>query len=279
MKAPDAQIWINDGLHAVDEARVNVLDRGFTVGDGVFETLKVVDGEPFALSRHLERLDASASGLGLPAPDGGRIRTAVERTLEANPATSGVARLRITWTAGSGVLGSERHALIPTLVVAIGAATAWPATDAVVVVPWRRNEYSAVAGLKTTSYAENVVALARAHEVGAGEALFANTAGDLCEGTGSNIFVVVDGRLLTPSLSSGALAGITRTLVLEWCDANEAVLPLSVLTQADEVMLTSSTRDVQPVHSADGRPLKAPGPVTREVMRVFAERSGANADP
>ena len=101
-------------------------------------------------------------------------------------------------------------------------------------MPWTRNERSATAGLKTTSYAENVVALAHAKERGGIEAVFANTRGELCEGTGTNVFVVVDGELLTPPLESGCLAGITRELTLEWCRAEglavrEQALPLSVL--------------------------------------------------
>src|SRR5690606_36162816 len=104
----------------------------------------------------------------------------------------------------------------PTLLVAVAEMPERPETTAVVTVPWTRNERGALTGLKTTSYAENVRALAYAAERGCSEAIFGNTVGDLCEGTGSNIFVVVDGRLLTPPLSSGCLAGITRALVLEW---------------------------------------------------------------
>jgi branched-chain amino acid aminotransferase len=137
-----------------------------------------------------------------------------------------------------------------------------------------------VAGLKTTSYAENVVALAAAHRAEASEALFANTAGNLCEGTGSNVFVVLDGRLLTPTLSSGCLAGITRRLVIDWTGAEEVDLPLEVLQQAEEIFLTSTTRDVQAVTRVDARHLApTPGPVTLKAMNQFAERSGDDLDP
>ena len=122
-------------------------------------------------------------------------------------------------------------------------------------MPWTRNERSAVAGLKTTSYAENVVAVEYAHQRGASEGLFANTRGELCEGTGSNVFLVVGGRILTPPLASGCLAGVTRALVIEWCGAEEATLSMSDLAAADEVFLTSSTRDVHPVSALDGRAL------------------------
>jgi branched-chain amino acid aminotransferase len=149
-----------------------------------------------------------------------------------------------------------------------------------VTVPWVRNERSPVAGLKTTSYAENVVALAYAKQRGASEALFANTQGQLCEGTGSNVFVVVEGRVLTPTLASGCLAGVTRALLMEWCDVVEFDLPVDVLISADEVFLTSSTRDVQPVHRVDDRVLSgAPGRVTARCAEEFARRASADMEP
>jgi branched-chain amino acid aminotransferase len=147
-------------------------------------------------------------------------------------------------------------------------------------VPWTRNERSATAGLKTTSYAENVVALAHAHASGAAEALLANTAGNLCEGTGSNVFLVLDGQVVTPPLSSGCLAGVTRALLLEWTDVIERDIAMAELSRAEEVFITSSTRDVHGVHAVDDRTLDgAPGPVTRKVAALFAERSGADVDP
>ncbi len=234
------------------DARVSVLDHGFTVADGVFETLKVTASGPFALTRHLRRLAASAQALGLVAPDDDVVRGAVAAVVSANEAEiAGLGRLRITYTGGVAPLGSDRGDAVPTLVVAMAAASPWPATTTVATVPWTRNEQSALAGVKSTSYAENVIALHRAHGMGASEAILANTRGELCEGTGTNVFVVVDGQVLTPPLSSGCLAGITRELVLEWFDATEQVLPLDVLTTADEVFLTSSTRNVHPVVKAD----------------------------
>ncbi|GGU97849.1 4-amino-4-deoxychorismate lyase [Kitasatospora herbaricolor] len=270
-------IWVNGSLVANDAATVSVLDHGLTVGDGVFETVKAEDGRLFALTRHLERLTRSARGLGLPDPDHDLVREACEQVVAADPMPLG--RLRITYTGGTSPLGSERGDQGTSLVVALGTAARRADTTAVVTVPWRRNEHSAVAGLKTTSYAENVVALAAAHRAGATEALFANTAGQLCEGTGSNVFVVLGGRLLTPTLAAGCLAGITRRLVVEWCDAEEVDLPLSVLAQAEEVFLTSTLRDVQAVTRIDGRELPGPGPVTAKAMIRFAERSADDLDP
>jgi branched-chain amino acid aminotransferase len=148
----------------------------------------------------------------------------------------------------------------------------------VVLVPWVRNERSAVAGVKTTSYAENVVALAHAKANGAGEALFANTVGQLCEGTGSNVFLVMGGDVVTPPLSSGCLAGVTRALLIEWADVVERDLPTGALLDADEVFLTSSTRDVQAVHAVGDRELP-PGPVTQRLAALFAERAAEDLDP
>ncbi|BAJ27292.1 MULTISPECIES: aminodeoxychorismate lyase [Kitasatospora] len=270
-------IWVNGTLTAEDDAALPVLDHGLTVGDGVFETLKTEHGEPFALTRHLDRLTRSARGLGLPDPDHDRVREACAAVLAAKPLPLG--RLRITYTGGTSPLGSERGTAAPSLVVALGSANPRPETTAVVTVPWRRNEHSAVAGLKTTSYAENVVALAAAHRAGASEALFANTAGRLCEGTGSNVFVVLGGRLLTPTLASGCLAGITRRLVLDWTGAEETDLPLEALADAEEVFLTSTLRDVQAVTRVDDRELPGVGRVTREAMEVFAERAAKDGDP
>jgi branched-chain amino acid aminotransferase len=112
--------------------------------------------------------------------------------------------------------------------------------------------------------------------------MLADTRGRLCEGTGSNVFVVVDGELHTPTLETGCLAGITRELVLEWAPevvrVSEQDHPLEVLRDADEVFITSSTRDVHPVHRVDDRELEV-GPVTRAVAEVFARRAGADPDP
>ncbi|MBD0740733.1 aminotransferase class IV [Streptomyces sp. CBMA152] len=272
------QIWVNGGLRDADAAQVSVLDHGMTVGDGIFETVKAEQGRTFALTRHLARMTRSARGLGLPDPDLDEVRRACAAVIEANPVALG--RLRITYTGGLSPLGSDRGDAGPTLVVALGESKRRPDTTAVITVPWTRNERSAVAGLKTTSYAENVVALARAHEHGATEALFGNTVGALCEGTGSNVFVVLDGELHTPPLASGCLAGITRELVVEWTGAQESELPLDVLERADEVFLTSTLRDIQAVHRVDGRELTGtPGPVTAKAMRVFDERAASDLDP
>jgi len=251
-------------------AAVRVSDHGFTVGDGVFEAIKVVEGLPFALDRHLDRLARSAAGLGLPELDQDAVRRGVSAVLAEGHLALG--RLRITCTGGPAPLGSGRGDAPPTLVVVADELAPAEPTTRVATVPWPRNERGALAGLKTTSYAENVVALAEAQRRGATEAVFANLAGNLCEGTGSNVFYVLDGELRTPTLASGCLAGVTRALLLKWYGGVEVDEPIEVLERASEVFLVSTTRDVQGVSAWDDRELPAPGPVTAEAAEAWARR-------
>ena len=272
--------WVNGRLLAdVHEPAVAVTDHGFTVGDGVFEAVKIVRGQPFALTRHLDRLQRSVEGLGLPPVDLDQVRAGIEAVLGDHEIELG--RLRVTYTDGSAPLGSGRNAEEPpTLVVVAAPMDPYPVTTTAVTVPWPRNERGALAGLKTTSYAENVVALHHAHQRGATEAIFANLQGHLCEGTGSNVFYVVDGELRTPTLASGCLSGVTRALLLEWMPkALEVDEGIETLRKASEVLLVSTTRDVQGLHRLDDRELAAPGPVTLEAMRVWREREAEGMDP
>ena len=120
----------------------------------------------------------------------------------------------------------------------------------------------------------------RRRERGASEAIFANPAGHLCEGTGSNVFYVVDGELRTPTLASGCLAGVTRALVLEWCGGREVDEPIEdVRGRPSEVFLVSTTRDVQAVARWDDRDLPAPGPVTRACAETWRTREAETMDP
>jgi len=273
-------VWLNGRVVDPSEATVSVFDHGLTVGDGVFETMRTVRREPFAISRHLRRLRASAAGLGLAIDrDDDALRAAVAETIDAH--TGGELRVRLTVTGGPGPAGSGRGDAPPTTLIVAGPLDSVAPTTTVVSVEWTRNERAAVVGLKTTSYAENVIALAAAKERGATEALFANTAGELCEGTGSNVFVVIDGEILTPPLSSGCLAGITRELLLEVVDATERPLPIDVLDRADEMFLTSSTRDVQAVSHVDGRQIGdgEPGRATATSRESFAELQAMTTDP
>jgi branched-chain amino acid aminotransferase len=286
--------WISGSLVPAEAAVIPIDDHGLVVGDGVFETLKTVGRAPFAVRRHLARLRRSAAALGLVVPyDDDRLIEAMAAVIASSgPAGGGPGggrgpgsgdgpaggpgsgggelRVRLTVTGGRSPLSSVRGDG-PALVV-IAASALGPRHDAatVAVVPWARNERGALAGVKSTSYAENVVALASARARGADEAVFGNTVGQLCEGTGSNVFVVLDGEVLTPPLASGCLAGVTRDLVLESGAAREADIDLERFRSADEAFLTSTTRDVQPIAAIDGRRLPlVGGPVTAAAMAAF----------
>ena len=192
-----------------------------------------------------------------------------------------VGRLRVTVTGGAGPLGPDRGGQVPTLLVAAGPSRRWGPTTDVVTVDWRLNEHSPTVGAKTISYLDNVLALADAHRRGADEALLANSAGALAEGTGTNIFLVVDGVLCTPSLSTGCLPGVTRELV---CEAVAVVerddLTFDDLRAAPEAFLTSSTRDVHPIARLDDAVLSAaPGPLTLLAAQAFRALEARTMDP
>lgn len=276
-------VSVNGEIGDADVLRISPLDHGLLVGDGVFETMRVYDGVPFAWTRHLERLERSAAALGLQTPSIEGLREQADAVLLANQLTE--ARLRVTITGGPAPLGSERAAVLPTVIIAASALTPWPPTADVVIVPWPRNERGATAGLKTISYAENVRALAYAHERRAGEAIFANTRDELCEATGSNVFVVHDGVLATPPAESGCLLGVTRALVIELAAiaglrTDETALPLDALVTADEAFLSSTTREVQAIAHVDGTPLPdAPGPLTDQLATAFTQLVATDVDP
>ncbi|WP_275001230.1 aminotransferase class IV [Promicromonospora iranensis] len=279
-------IWAEGRMVAPDEAALSAVDHGITVGDGVFETCAVLDGHAFALTRHLARLERSAAGMGMAPLDLRKVRDGVDAVLAAAPDAG---RLRITVTDGIGPLGSGRTDGPQTVVVAATPAVVVP-TGRAARSPWTRNENSAVAGLKTTSYAENVVALADAIKKGADESVFANTQGDLCEGTGSNVFLEIDGELVTPQLSVGCLAGITRELLLEWGveaglpvrEAKDGELPFSVLDRVAageaRMLLTGSVRNVQPTVWLDGVDLQI-GELSAAARDLFERNMRERIDP
>ncbi len=276
-------VWLDGALGEPGTASVHWSDHGLTVGDGVFETIELRRGAPFALRRHLERLVGSAAGLGLAAPDLATVTRAVTEVAAAWGDAPG--RLRITYTAGPGPMGSHRGDARPTLLVAAAPMQVLTEPTDTLVVPFTRNERGALAGLKTTSYGENVLALALADRAGCSEALFANTRDELCEGTGSNVFVGLDGALVTPPLDSGCLAGVTRALLIEGLAAAgtpaiEAAIPMSRLGEITEAFLVSTGRHVQPVGRLGDVQLAAcPGPLTTHAASVWHAAFDDVVDP
>ncbi|MDZ4405962.1 aminotransferase class IV [Prosthecobacter sp.] len=276
-------IWLNGRIISTAEARISPFDHGFLVGDGVFETLVARNGKPFTLTRHWRRLVASCESMGITPPVFETYLKAIHDVMNANHLTD--ARVRVTLTSGDGPLGSDRGDSASTMTAAATVLKPWPPTETVITVPWPRNERGALTGIKSTSYAENVRALALAHAQGAGEALFANTRDELCEGTGTNIFIVANGRVQTPPLSSGCLAGVTRALTIEACQAagiavEETALPITILQTCDEAFLSSSTRDVHPLARINEREMPGgAGAVTQRVAQAFRDYVAGRDDP
>lgn len=276
-------VWLNGQLSTIPEARIDPFDHGLLTGDGVFETLIVYDGKPFALSRHCERLGRSTAVLGLEPPSKETLVEAIDEVIAANKSTSG--RLRITVTGGPAPLGSEKGEATSTVIVAYASLPPHGPEAHLVTVPYRRNEHGALTNHKTISYGENVVALALAKKQGGTEAIFANTAGSLCEGTGSNLFVVYEDELITPPISSGCLPGVTRALVLNLCEqegikVSQRNVPLRALNEATEAFLTSTLREVQPALTVDGSELPhCPGPLSTKLSDAYQRLIRETIDP
>lgn len=221
--------------------------------------------------------------MGIAPPEFDTYVQAMHDVMTANDLTD--ARIRVTLSSGDGPLGSDRGDAPPTMTVVATQLKPWPPTESVITVPWTRNEHDALAGIKSVSYAGNVRALALAHEKGAGEALFANTSAQLCEGTGTNVFIVVGTLVQTPPLASGCLAGVTRALVIEACQAagitvDEIPIPITRLQTCDEAFLTSSTRDVHSLAKIDQRVMpQIAGSITQRVAQAFRDFVGGRYDP
>lgn len=249
-----SRAWVNGELVDASAPVLRVDDAGFTIGDGVFTTIVVRGGRPFALQRNLQRLLGSAERVGLPAvPSDETLAAGVADLLAADRVDR--ARLRISLSAGSGGR--------PTAVISHAPLASLPSTARVVTLPWRRNEHGALSGVKSLSFGEWAVVQRHLALLGVDEGLYAATSGELCEGGASNVFLGIGGRLLTPPLSSGCLPGVTRALVCENVEVAEERLPMLLLEVADEAFLTSATRGVQPIASIDGRSLpNVPGPLT-----------------
>jgi branched-chain amino acid aminotransferase len=262
-------VWVNGTLLDADEAVVSALDHGLTLGDGLFETIRVQSSSPVFWRRHLDRLRDGLRHLGLRPPlSDVQLRAAVDETIEASGRAD--ARVRLTVTSGSGPMGPARGEAAGTVVVAIGDLAPPPTSLRVCTVRWVRNERSALAGVKSTSYGEGVLVLEHARRTGADEAVLADTTGRLSEAVTANVFLSVDGALVTPGRAAGCLPGIVRGVLLDGGAAVERDLPLAALLRADEIFLTSATRGVVPVSHVDGHPVPSvDGPLTRSARTTF----------
>jgi len=243
-------VYLNGGFPPREQAMIACGDRGFLVGHGLFETLRVANRRALAVEYHLDRFYPAAERLRLSPPSRAELTDAISSLIEKNEVVD--ARLRITLTGGDSVQS--------TLLITTEPLPVYPASARVIAVPFTRNEKGALAGIKSTSYGESLAALQYAGERGGDEAIFANTAGNLCEGATTNVFVIVGGEMLTPPLSSGCLPGIARRRVLELCrcsriPVDERDIPLPLPTEVEFAFLTSSLRGLQPIADFDGRKL------------------------
>jgi len=275
-------VYLDGTLVPRQEAMVSPFDRGFLYGYGLFETMRSYEGRVFRLDRHLTRLRLSAQRLALASElEAYDLEQAVYRTLEANKLAD--ARIRLTVSAGPGgrALAPPAGGPITVLVFVEKLALSPQACEQGVraaLVSSRRNSLSPLSRVKATNYLDNLVAYSEAVTSGAEEAILLNERGFIAEGSMSNIFLVAEGMLLTPSEESGILPGITREAVLELAralgiEAVEGEIPLVDLLRADEAFLTSSVREVLPITSIDNDPVGkgGPGPVTRRLMAAYSQ--------
>jgi branched-chain amino acid aminotransferase len=232
-----------------------------TLGDGLFETILARDGASLRLAAHLARLKAGAAVLGMsvPIPEAA-LATAMEETLSANAISDGVLRLTLTrGPARRGLLPPDR--LRPTLLITAEAADGLllSPVGAIIAVTTRRNEHSPLSRCKCINYLDNVLARIEAGKRGADEAILLNTAGNIAETAAANLFLVIEGRALTPPVADGALPGIMRAEVIGRLGAEERSLGRGDFSRASEAFITNSLAIrpllmVDGVAIADGRP-------------------------
>jgi branched-chain amino acid aminotransferase len=271
-------VFVNGERAAVDAMSISPRDRGFTLADGLFETMRARRGRVFRLDQHLARLSDGLRAMAIPEPGelGRWVQDAVRRAGDADLS------IRLTVTRGPGPGGLAPPAQVqPTVVVSVNAMPSFPAETytiglRAVVASGRRNAHSPTAGLKTLAYTDAVVTWLEAQRAGADEAIFLDTNGNCSEATASNLFIYRDGTVLTPPLRCAALPGVTRAAVIELAHAagmraEERAFGLETLTSADEVFLTSSLRGIAPVSSLDGHVFGTgtAGEITKRLMAAY----------
>jgi branched-chain amino acid aminotransferase len=275
---------VNGEISPADQARVSVLDTGFLFGDGVYETLRTYSGRPFLLDRHLARLRASAARLGIEVSRSDE-SLARELDLVLSRARNTESYIRFIVTRGAGDM-SYRFDRVKGPTVAIVVKPYEPLPDRhytdgvpVIISSIRRNHPRALdPAIKSCNLLNSILSVREAQAAGAVEPILLNDAGDVAEGASSNVFIVKDGAALTPPLSAGILAGVTRALLLELCaglgvPAREETLRVADLIGADEAFLSSTIKEVAPIATIDGKPVGGgrPGPVTLRLLQGFRE--------
>ncbi|MCL8382381.1 aminotransferase class IV [Xanthobacter aminoxidans] len=246
------KLFLGTGLVEEAEATVSPFDRGFTLGDGLFETLRVKAGKVLRTEAHLARLATGAGVLGMPLPDVD-LAVALAQTADANGLSDGV--LRLTLTRGTGPRGVLPPAEPkPTLVITAALLSPpLPAARLVIAQGTRRNDRSPLAQVKSLNYLDGILARQEAARRGADDAILLNTRDGVAETSIANLFAVINGGLVTPPLSEGVLPGVMRAEVIA-AGAQERPLTVDDLASAEEILLTSAL-GIRSVASLEGRPL------------------------
>ena len=276
-------VYINGDLIPLSQARLSPFDHGFLYGYGLFETMRAYNGSIFRLDRHLARLHRSAQTLPIAfQPDSFDLQKACYDILEANKLAE--ARLRLTLSAGEGdITPNPDTCTHATVFIAARRLVPLPPESyqsgfGAVLSSLRRNSQSPLSRLKTSCYMENVLARQEARAAGADEALMLNERGLVAEGSISNIFLVKGKLLLTPSVESGALPGITREVVLESApslglEAIEKEVTLAELVEAEEAFLTNSIIEIMPLTRFGDKAIGTgkPGALTQHLMSTYQQ--------
>lgn len=272
-------VFLNGRFLSEADAVVPITDRGFLLGDGLFETIRVAHGRPFRLAQHLERLVRGADFFKLKLPFSTKeIQKFAQELIERNATPEAV--LRVTLTRGPGSRGySPAGAGAPTLALTLHPlppqTSDEPLQWSLVTSSFRIPAGDALAAFKSTSKILNVLARVEAEEKGADEALLLNTNGEVAETAGGNLFWVYHDKICTVPTGRGVLPGITRAVVLEICqslglETNKRVIKPEMLRNAEGIFVTQSALGVIPVVSFDGLPV-APSPLVDQIATAYGE--------
>lgn len=277
-------IYLDGKLVPKSEAKISVFDHGFLYGDGVFEGIRIYSGNIFRLREHLVRLYESARSIMLEIPlTMEEMEEATVETVRANNLQDGYIRLVVS--RGAGDLGLDpANCPKPCVVIIADQVRLYPQElyekgMEIVTVPTRRNRVDALnPKIKSLNYLNNVLVKLEAKRAGVLEALMLNSEGYVCEASGDNVFIVKNGRILTPPGYLGALEGITKNVVMELArklgyDVREEPFTLHDVYVADEMFLTGTAAEVIPVVNVDGRVIGAgqPGEITKQLITAFRE--------